>query len=478
MTPPRLLFDVSTLLRHWGRADGITRTQAKLAAYALDHVPNVDFIYLGGETPLLIKTEHVRRLLAGTHRIDVSHFPDPGATARLRERLPPAFKSTMMWIQRPRRQAVLLLDRTAIRWPRLASISHALRKKLLNEKYRRALTASDGSTVHLVPHDLAFSAMSPPSHDDVLILTGSDWVLMANTMRRLSPTPKTAALCHDIIPLLFPTFFGRGNVEAFRDCIENVFARADLVVFTAKQISGDTEHYWKGRGLILPPTATVPLGADIAAQTGAAGSLPASLAAQKYALFVSTIEPRKNHRLLFDIWKDLLDEGVLQKSGFKLVFVGRKGWMVDDLWQEMTTHPSFGTSLLILSDIDDPTLASLYDNCAFTLYPSLYEGFGLPIVESFGHGKAIIASSAGALPETVAGFSPCLSPSDTISWRDTLRQWIIDPSCYAAFERDIKLRYVPRSWDVAAAEFFQLIGERLAPAPLPAPAMQDSSSSV
>ena len=472
MTTPRLLLDISTLLRHWERADGITRTQAKLAAYALDHMAHLDFVYLGGETPLLVDTDCVRLLLAGTHRIDVSHFRDPGAKLRVRDRLPAVLKSTMMWIQRPRRQAVLCLERIAIRWPRFASDSHALREKLLNEKYRRALTAPDGSTVHLVPHDLALRAMSAPSCDDVLILAGSDWRLMSNTLRDLSPSPKTAVLCYDIIPLLFPTFFRQGNVDAFRDCVENVFAQADLVIFNARQIAVDTRHYWQGRGLAVPPIETVALGADISTPSGIAKSLPASLVAQKYALFVSTIEPRKNHRLLFDIWKTLLDEGVPQECGFKLVFVGRKGWMVDDLWQEMTTHPCFGTSLLILGDIDDPTLASLYDNCAFTLYPSLYEGFGLPIVESFCHGKATIASSAGALLETVDGFSPCLSPSDETSWRNLLRQWIVDPSCYGAFERDIELRFSPRSWDVAAADFFRLIRERLTPEQ----AMEDSGS--
>lgn len=472
MTRPRLLFDISTLLRHWERADGITRTQAKLAAYALDHVPDVNFIYLVGQTPLLVKTDYVRLLLAGTHRIDVSHFRDPGAKARVRDRVPTAFKSAMMWIQRPRRQVLLLLERIAIQAPRLASRSRWLRESLLNEKYRRALTAPDGSAVHLVPHDLAFSAMSPPSRDDVLILAGSDWRLMSNTLRRSSPKPKTAVLCYDIIPLLLPQFFGQGNVDAFRDCVENVYARADLVVFSARQIAADTGHYWQGRGLAVPRTETVALGADTSTPSGAAGSLPASLVPQRYALFVSTIEPRKNHRLLFEIWKDLLDEGVPQRFDFKLVFVGRKGWMVDDLWREMTTHPSFGTSLLILSDIDDPTLAALYGNCAFTLYPSLYEGFGLPIVESFCHGKAMIASSAGALSETVDGFSPCLSPSDKASWRDLLRQWIVDPSSYEAFERDIKLRFSPRSWDVAAAEFFRLICDRLTPAQ----AIQESGS--
>lgn len=465
MTTPRLLLDISTLLRHWDRADGITRTLSSLAAYALDHVPQIDFIYIGGETPLLVKPHYVRLLLAGKIKIDTSHFKDPDADARLRDRLPAVFMSAILWAQRPRRQFLLLLDNKAPKSQPFASIAGWLRRALLNENYRRTLTAFDGSAVHLVSHEIALSAMKPPRGDDVLIFAGSDWVLMSKTMQRLNSRPRMAVLCYDIIPLLFPEFFAERTVTTFRQCIETVFAPADLVLFSAKQIGNDTRRYWESRRLRLPTTEIVPLGADISTSTDTTGPLPKPLLARKFALFVSTIEPRKNHRLLFDVWKKLLDEGVPQTFDFKLVFVGRKGWMIDDLWKEMVSHSCFDKSLIILNDVDDRTLAALYEGCAFTLYPSFYEGFGLPIVESFRHGKAVIASSAGALLETVAGLSPCLSPSDELSWLTMLKQWIVDPSSYGEFERRIKLDYSPRSWKAAAEQFFQIIRVRLVPAP-------------
>ena len=61
-------------------------------------------------------------------------------------------------------------------------------------------------------------------------------------------------------------------------------------------------------------------------------------------------------------------------------------------------------------------LAALYDGAAFCVYPSMYEGYGLPIVEAFARGKAVIASNRGSIPEIAAAFAPCLDPTDEEAW--------------------------------------------------------------
>ncbi len=80
---------------------------------------------------------------------------------------------------------------------------------------------------------------------------------------------------------------------------------------------------------------------------------------------------------------------------------------------------------------------------AFCVYPSLYEGFGLPVIEAFSLGKAVIASSGGALPETVGRFAPCLDPNDEDAWFETLKQWIEDPAIRERHETIIRAEF---SW--------------------------------
>ena len=142
-------------------------------------------------------------------------------------------------------------------------------------------------------------------------------------------------------------------------------------------------------------------------------------------------------------------------ADFKLVFVGRIGWMVDEMLDQINADKAVAESLLIMSNVDDSMLSTVYEGAAFCLYPSVYEGFGLPVVEALSRGKAIIASTGGALPEVVGEFSPCLDPDDEDAWYGKLKQWIADPSARIPYENAIRARFHCLSWREAAEQIFQ-----------------------
>jgi glycosyltransferase involved in cell wall biosynthesis len=163
--------------------------------------------------------------------------------------------------------------------------------------------------------------------------------------------------------------------------------------------------------------------------------------------------------------------GVPQAHDFRLVFVGREGWLVDALAEELRALGADPRNHLVwLSGVSDEALDRLYQHAAFCAYPSIYEGFGLPVVESFRYGKAVLASTGGAIPEAVGEFSPCLDPNDVAGWADALRAWIADPSARQPYERAIRERYQPRRWAEASAEFFTLIHRAF-------PALRDGAGS-
>lgn len=462
----RIFLDITTLARASGHADGIVRTLRELARFAVAKRPDIQFVLydLDINAPRLVKPEGALTVIDGTAKIDMSHFPDRFAKKqRFRERLPRPLKRVFLWIQRPRRQAYLKLERLRLTNSRFANIAKRLLPMLLNEKYRRELTMPNGTLRRLVPHDLALADPPELTSDDVLILAGSDWLAMYQQLSEGRERPRTVVLCYDIIPLLYPQFFSEQNATAFRACFHEVFPHADLVIFTAKQIVADAQAYCAREGLALRKSGLVYLGADFdPIQQPAAAALPAGLSAGRYALFVSTLEPRKGHRLLFEVWKRLLAAGIPQQHDFKLVFVGRRGWLVDDLISELDSHESAGTSLFKLSDINDAALQQLYAQSAFCLYPSLYEGFGLPVIEAFRYGKAVIASNGGALLETVGGFSPSLDPRDADAWYDTMKTWIENPASRAGFENAIRSDFKPRNWADVARSFYDLIDRELA----------------
>ncbi|TIP39182.1 MAG: glycosyltransferase family 4 protein, partial [Mesorhizobium sp.] len=104
-----------------------------------------------------------------------------------------------------------------------------------------------------------------------------------------------------------------------------------------------------------------------------------------------------------------------------------------------------------LDNVDDGTLSLLYQNSAFCVYPSLYEGYGLPPVEALAYGKALIASTGGAIPEVVGPFGLCLDPLDAEGWEKAMREWITSPEVRTAYEAKAG-EFVARSWELAGRE--------------------------
>ena len=181
--------------------------------------------------------------------------------------------------------------------------------------------------------------------------------------------------------------------------------------------------------------------------------LPEGLIRGRYILMVGTIEPRKGHRLLLDVWRDLIARGVPQQIGFTLVFAGRRGWKTEALMREIDaeTRPHF----VHLHDVWDARLERLYRDCAFCVLPSIYEGFGLPVIEAFSHGKAIISSTGGSLPEVVGDLSPCLDLAHPEAWRALIERWMVDPDARHPYEQRILTSFRRPEWSAAAAGFWR-----------------------
>jgi glycosyltransferase involved in cell wall biosynthesis len=111
-------------------------------------------------------------------------------------------------------------------------------------------------------------------------------------------------------------------------------------------------------------------------------------------------------------------------------------------------------TLRVLSDVDDDTLSAMYESAAFCVYPSLYEGFGLPVVEALAHGAAVITSAAGALSEVAQGCAIVLSPDDALGWERQMRLWMVNPAAREDFAGEARKRFRIRSWDNSARSFF------------------------
>ncbi len=322
-----------------------------------------------------------------------------------------------------------------------------------------ALLAKRRQRREIVPFAVAVGRPLALSPADIVVSTGSDWNLKdAATVAILKKRFgfRYVVMCYDIIPLLFPQYFMPDDARAFRNYWNEMFSLADKILVNSHRVASDIVAYCDRNGLSLAEFCLVRLGFDASLATTKA-LLPADLQPGRYIIFVSTIEPRKGHGMLIRVWQRLLEASVPQRQNFKLVFVGRRGWQIDDVFDRIGDKELWNGTLIHLTGVADDTLASLYREAAFCVYPSQYEGFGLPIIEAFSLGKAVIASTGGALPETVGRFSPCLDPNDEDAWFETLKTWIEHPDVREPYESMIRAEFSWPTWDQAASQILDVL---------------------
>jgi glycosyltransferase involved in cell wall biosynthesis len=177
---------------------------------------------------------------------------------------------------------------------------------------------------------------------------------------------------------------------------------------------------------------------------------------QRYILFVSTIEIRKNHRLLVRVWQRLLARHGADAIPV-LVFAGQVGWMVDDLLADLAASGYLGGKVEHRPGLSDEELDEAYRGCLFTVFPSLCEGWGLPIAESLAHGKFCLASNRASIPEVGGDLIDYFDPSDDDDALAKVERLLFEPGYLAAREARLRAEYRPCTWaDCAHSLVLQL----------------------
>lgn len=460
----RVVLDISTLVRWSGPPVGIVRTEGELARWVKADCPGARFAVFdpSEKTYREVRARWLDAIIGGAMTALTFDLPDPAGRKRRRDRIPKLIRPAIMAVPQLRRTLLFRLEvmRILARTPVTRSIAERLQQALMTDKYRRLFHNADGTRRRLVPYGSLFGSPVDLQPADVLICAGAGWAhqdITAVAGLKARAGFRMAVLCYDLMPLKFPQFYQARDVASFRRYYDQAFPAADLVVVSSRAVQRDVIDYCAEHKLPLARTAVVPLGTEVAPTTPSGAPLPDGLDRGRFALLVSTIEPRKGHRLMYEVWLRLLADGVPQAGGFKLVFVGRPGWMVDELMASLEQDTRLAGTLRVLPFASDEELAALYDAAAFCVYPSVYEGYGLPVVEAFARGKAVLASNGGALAETVGDFSPTLDPHDQEAWYALMKQWIREPAARAPYEAAIRARFRPRSWRETAADFMRAV---------------------
>jgi len=291
-----------------------------------------------------------------------------------------------------------------------------------------------------------------PGPDEHVLFAGLVWIpLYAEIFRRLSAFGiRFSVLVHDIIPLQRPDLASPEESARFSEWLGVTLTTADAILVST-QVTRDAIRTWAcDRGLVIKGhISVIPFGTSHLASPDPGIGRPKALPADPngFVLSVGTIDRRKNQTLLLTIWTRLLAELAAGRVP-PLVLAGRPN--LPGL-EALTRGLSASGKLVILDNSTDEQLAWLYRNCLFTVFPSLCEGYGLPVAESLSHGKLCVASSLPEVRELTGDLVWYFNPLDADDAYGKLRLAIVDGTARAKAETRIAASFVPVSWSESLA---------------------------
>lgn len=260
-----------------------------------------------------------------------------------------------------------------------------------------------------------------------------------------------AGFVYDLLPVRFPEWWTPAQQARYRAWFAWSGRHAALLLCCSESTRRDAVAFYREAGIEPGAIETLLLGDTLPRRLATEREQADGAAAERpFVLYVSTLEVRKNHRLLFQVWRRLLAEHGPDRVP-DLVFVGRRGWLVDDFVTELEQSRFLDGKIVWKERVDDAELAHLYATCLFTVYPSLYEGWGLPVAESLSFGRHCIASNASSLPEVGGDLAEYFDPLDVPGAAAVIGRALFDPAHLAARTRLVRERFRARSWTECAA---------------------------
>lgn len=229
-----------------------------------------------------------------------------------------------------------------------------------------------------------------------------------------------AVMIHDTIPLDFPHFQRAGSVARFGDLLRQVQLYAGLILCNSARTQADVIRHMSPLGRV-PDTIVASLGVDTH-HPDMQATLPAGFDENRPCFVtIGTIEPRKNHMFLFDLWADLHADCPDARMP-QLLICGTRGWNNDAVFTRLDNDPMMGRHIFEMPNLTDGQMAALLMRAHGALFPSHAEGFGLPPAEALALGVPVICNTLEIYREILCDYPVYASVEDRYLWRQEIRK--------------------------------------------------------
>ena len=300
----------------------------------------------------------------------------------------------------------------------------------------------------------------PIAAGDVLLSLGATWAARGHAeaaadLRRRGI--RVLRMIHDLIPTLEAHWVPPEDVAPFTVWARRLLSDSDHV-FTISEFSrGQIVRYCDECGIRRPEMSVVRPGDILAAAAGdEPPPLPRFVPQRPFFICVSTLDARRNHRLLHDTWRRLASRDLVDCPDLLCIGTPRPG--VADLLGELTADRLVNGRIHLLRGIDDHELAWYYRHCLATIYPSRCDGWALAVAESLGQGRIVLASNATSIPEISGDLPEFFEPHDARRLAELVDRVRLDPAWRASREDMIRRTYRPTDWSDTAARLIDVVG--------------------
>lgn len=239
-------------------------------------------------------------------------------------------------------------------------------------------------------------------------------------------------LIHDLIPLTHPQFCRAGEFERHGQRMQNVLASAAGLIGNSQATLNDLAAFAELQGCSMPPSVVAWISGGAFGGDVSPRALP-----KPYFVIVGTIEGRKNHVLLLEVWRRLIAD--LRENAPVLVIIGQRGWRAEQIFEQLDRPGDLEHHILELGTCGDDDLAGWIAGARALLIPSFAEGFGLPVIEALQTGTPVIASDLSVFREIAGDLPTYLDPLDEEGWERTIRGFTGDGA-----ERERQLAHMKR----------------------------------
>jgi glycosyltransferase involved in cell wall biosynthesis len=329
--------------------------------------------------------------------------------------------------------------------------NHRMSMRMFN-----TLQAAPSSTriqyAHRIIRGIAAGGLSRVAAGTVLFNPGHSG-LESENYYRLIRSLKLAPVfvIHDLIPLTHPEYCRPGEREKHLARIRQVWETGRAVVTNSQATLDALSAFAKRFGARLPPCTAALLGPGKAAHT-----VCRRIIAEPYFVVLGTIEPRKNHLLLLQVWRHMVER--FGDRAPRLVLIGQRGWECENVVDLLERCESLRGVVTELHACSDAELSSYLHHAQALLFPSFAEGYGMPVLEAMAQGVPVIASSLPVFREFARDIPEYLDPLDGRRWLETIMDFASPNSALRNRQLARLAEFEPPTWANHFEQVDRLLG--------------------